>query len=68
MRGIVDRIEDGVASIELDTGEIIDVKTDSDAFREGDVVWIEGEDIVVDTEATEKRTKEIKDLFNSLLE
>ena len=56
MRVVIDRIEDGIASVELPDGKLINVPAELfDGCKESDVVQI-----TPDAEATEKRTREIR--------
>lgn len=68
MKGIVDRLEEKIAVIELESGDMLELSIEGLALNEGDVVYIDGEDITVDVEATQSRKKEIDSLFDSLLE
>lgn len=68
MKGIVDRLEEKIAVIELESGDMLELSIEGLALNEGDVVYIDGEDITVDVAATQSRKKEIDSLFDSLLE
>lgn len=55
MKVVIDRIEDTVATVELETGKMINVPAELfDGCKEGDVVYI-----TPNKEETEKRTKEV---------
>ena len=55
MRVVIDRIEDGIASVELENGKIICVPAELFAdCKEGDVVYI-----TPDKEETEKKKQEL---------
>lgn len=55
MRIVIDRIEDGIATVELENGEIINVPAELfDGCREGDIVYI-----TPDAEETEKKKLEV---------
>ncbi len=55
MRVIIDRIEDGIASVELENGKMINVPSELfDGCKEGDIV-----NITPDKAETEKRKAEV---------
>ena len=55
MRVVIDRIEDGIASVELANGKIISVPAELFAdCKEGDIVYI-----TPDKEETEKKKQEV---------
>ncbi len=55
MRVIIDRIEDGIASVELENGKIICVPAELfDGCKEGDIVYI-----TPDKEETQKKKQEV---------
>ena len=55
MKVVIDRIEDGIATVELENGKIINVPAELfDGCREGDIV-----NITHDKEQTKKKMKEI---------
>lgn len=64
MKVIIDRIEDGIATVELEGGKIINVPAELfEDCREGDVV-----NIIPDTEQTQKRREEIKISIKNLFD
>ncbi len=66
---IVDRIEDGIAVIEQDSGRIeVPVKMLAEDVREGDIVAFENGLYTADKAATEKRRREIVRLQDDLWE
>lgn len=71
MKGIIDRIEEGIAVVELETGEMVDLDLGNyiaeDELSEGDSIRIEGDSIVVDREETFRRRERVESLFKSLL-
>lgn len=65
MRVVIDRIEDGIASVELPDGKIVNVPAELFVgCKEGDIVYI-----TPNKEETEEKQKEIlidlKDLFDN---
>lgn len=68
MRGVVDRIEGGVAVIELgDTGELVNIHFGDVSVSEGDVVEVsDGRILFVDKSETDKRKNEARLLLNKL--
>ncbi len=55
MRVIIDRIEDGIASVELENGKMINVPAELfDGCKEGDIVYI-----TPDKEETQKKKQEV---------
>lgn len=68
MKGIVDRIEEGIVLVELESGDMAEFELCGQDVSEGDVVEIEGNMLVVDIESTESRKRQIEELFNSLIE
>ena len=55
MRVVIDRIEDGIASVELANGKILCVPAELfDGCKEGDIVYI-----TPDKEETEKKKQEV---------
>ena len=55
MRVVIDRIEDGIACVELENGKIICVPAELfDGCEEGDIVYI-----TPDKEETEKKKQEV---------
>ena len=64
MKVIIDRIEDGIVTVELEGGKIINVPAELfEDCREGDVV-----NIIPDTEQTQKRREEIKISIKNLFD
>jgi len=64
MKMIVDKIEENIATIELENGEMINVPTIIlDGAEEGDVV-----EIIVRKDETYERRETIEDLANRLFE
>lgn len=64
MRVVIDRIEDGIASVELENGKIINVPAELfDGCKEGDIVYI-----TPDKEETEKIKSEIAIDVSSLFD
>lgn len=55
MKVVIDRIEDTVATVELENGKMINVPAELfDGCREGDIVYI-----TPDKEETQKKTEEV---------
>ncbi len=55
MRVVIDRIEDGIATVELENGKIVNVPSELfDGCKEGDIVYI-----TPNTEETEKKKQEV---------
>lgn len=55
MKVVIDRIEDGIATVELENGKMINVPAELFAdCREGDIVYI-----TPDKEETEKKKQEV---------
>lgn len=55
MKVVIDRIEDGIASVELENGKMINVPAELfDGCREGDIVYI-----TPNKEETEKKKQEV---------
>ncbi len=55
MKVVIDRIEDTVATVELENGKMVNVPAELfDGCKEGDVVYI-----TPNKEETEKKTKEV---------
>ena len=64
MRVVIDRIEDSVASVELENGKIINVPMELfEGFKEGDVLYI-----TLNKEETEKIKNEVLIDLKSLFE
>lgn len=68
MRVVIDRFEGDYAVCEKDNREMIDIKRDSlpKEAKEGDVLDIEGDKIIIDLKETEKRKKDIEELTKDL--
>ncbi|KEI01969.1 pyruvate kinase [Clostridium botulinum] len=70
MFGVIDRFEEEFAVVELDDRKIINIlkeKLPKEA-KEGYVIKITDESIIIDYEETEKRKKEIEELAKDLFE
>lgn len=68
MKVVIDRFEGNYAVCEQEDGEMMNIergKIPSEA-REGDVLQINGDDIVIDKEETMRRKKEIEQLVEDL--
>ena len=64
MRVVIDRIEDGVASVELENGKMINVPAELfDSFKEGDVVQL-----LLDEKETQTKKKELAVDVSSLFD
>ena len=64
MKVIIDRIEDGIATVELENGKMINVPCELFAgCREGDVV-----NITPDSQETQKRAEEIRSELKNLFD
>lgn len=69
MRAIVDRIEDGVVTLEINTNYFnIHLERFSKQIREGDLIEYKNGEFLILEEETKDRAKKITNLFNSLLE
>lgn len=69
MNGIVDRIEDGIVTLEIDGDYFnFDLEKFPKEIREGDLISYKNEEFIILVDETIAKTKEIKSLFNSLLE
>mgnify|MGYP000852369828 FL=1 len=68
MKGIVDRFEGEYVILEVE-GKILSIERYKfpEDIKEGDVVQSEGEKFIILFEETEKRKKNIEDLFNGLI-
>lgn len=68
MKVIIDRFEGKYAICEKENKEMIDIETDKipTGAKEGDVLIIANDKIVVDKESTIERKDNIQDLFNNL--
>jgi hypothetical protein len=68
MKLVIDRFEGDYAVCEKEDREMIDIKRDiiPEGAKEGDVLDIEGDKIIVDVKETEKRKKEIEKLTKDL--
>ena len=55
MKVVIDRIEDGIATVELENGKMINVSAELfDGCKEGDIVYI-----TPNVQETEKKKKEV---------
>lgn len=64
MRVVIDRIEDGIATVELENGKMINVPCELFAnCREGDIVYISP-----NKEETEAKKKEMQSKLKSLFD
>lgn len=69
MNSIVDRIEDGIVTLEIDGDYFnFDLEKFPNEIREGDLISYKNEEFIILVDETIAKTKEIKSLFNSLLE
>lgn len=70
MRGTIDRFEEGFAVVELENREMINIKRDGipREAKEGDVLDLDGENISINHEETERRKKEIEKMMEDLFE
>lgn len=70
MRGIIDRIEENYAVVELENRVMINIEKKKIPFnaKEGDVIIINNDNITIDKEKTEKLKKEIEELTKDLWE
>jgi hypothetical protein len=68
MRVVIDRFEGDYAVCEKEDREMIDIKRDClpKEAKEGDVLDIKGDKIIIDLKETEKRKKEIEELTKDL--
>ncbi|MEG0772575.1 DUF3006 domain-containing protein [Clostridium sp.] len=68
MKVVIDRFEGDYAVCEKEDREMIDIKRHSlpKEAKEGDVLDIEGDKIIIDINETEKRKKEIEELTKDL--
>jgi len=68
MRVVIDRFEGDYAVCEKEDREMIDIKREClpKEAKEGDVLDIEGDKIIIDQKETEKRKKEIEELTKDL--
>ena len=69
-RFTVDRIENDKAVLECENGEFvsIDLKYLPESVREGDIFKFEQNSCFLDKDETEKRSRKIKSLMDSLFE
>ena len=69
MKGIIDRFEGSFAVVELENGEMKNIKRELVPMeaKEGDILII-GENITIDHEETEKRRKDIEKLTEDMWE
>ena len=70
MRGIIDRIEENYAVVELENRVMINIEKKKVPFnvKEGDVIIINNDNITIDKEETKKLKKEIEELTKDLWE
>lgn len=69
MKGIVDRIEDGIITLEINNNYFnFSVENFPKEIREGDLIEYNGDKILILEEETKARSEKITNLFNSLLE
>ncbi|MGV8905921.1 MAG: DUF3006 domain-containing protein [Acetobacterium sp.] len=68
MKVIIDRFEGDFAVCEKEDRQMVDVKRNTipATAKEGDVLDISNDQITIDSEATEKRRKEIEELTKDL--
>ena len=66
---IIDRIEDGIATLETGEGEILHLpkKALPKGAREGHVLQKDGEVFTIDHEATNQRRQQLRERLNKLL-
>ncbi|KSU83867.1 DUF3006 domain-containing protein [Fictibacillus enclensis] len=69
IKGIIDRIEGEYAVVEIgnETRDILRSILPKNV-QTGDVVYFQGDEVLVDKEQTEKRRKEIEDLMDEIWE
>lgn len=69
MRAIVDRIEDGVVTLEINNNYFnIPLEKISKQIKEGDIIGYKNGEFLILEEETKDRAEKIQSLFNSLLE
>jgi hypothetical protein len=70
MRAIIDRFEEGYAICENESGDMIKIEKYRLPFGivEGDVIIIEGDNITLDRDETQKRKVRIEKLMGDLWE
>ena len=69
MKGIVDRIENNIVVLEVDEDyHNLDLDKFPDEIKEGDLVEYKDEKFIILLDETVNREKEIRSLFDSLLE
>jgi hypothetical protein len=68
MKVVIDRFEGDYAVCEKESREMIDIKRDRLPIeaKEGDVLHIQDDKIVIDVNETEKRKKDIEELTKDL--
>ena len=68
MKVIIDRFEGDFAVCEKEDRQMLDIKRNKipSSAKEGDVLDISNDRIIIDSEATEKRKKEIEELTKDL--
>jgi hypothetical protein len=70
MIGIIDRFEGDYVIVELESGEMINVLRTKipDSAVEGDVLLIDGDKIIIDTELTRERKAIIDNMMKELFD
>lgn len=70
MIGIIDRFEGDYAIVELESGEMINVLRTKipESAVEGDVLLIDGDKIIIDTELTRERKTIIDNMMKELFD
>ncbi|MFJ7859852.1 DUF3006 domain-containing protein [Peribacillus sp. NPDC097206] len=70
VEGIIDRFEGKIAVVEIDGGDMRDIPKSSlpKGAKVGDMLIIDGDNITISKEGTEKLRKEIDDLMDELFE
>lgn len=70
MKGIIDRFEEGYAVVELDNKYMINIERNKIPLKakEGDVIVINDENIIIDYKETMRLKKEIEELTKDLWE
>lgn len=68
MKVVIDRFEGDYAVCEKENREMIDIKREGipKEAKEGDVLDIKGDKIIIDVNETERRKKEIEELTKDL--
>ena len=69
MDGVVDRIEDGIVTIEINNNYFnLDLRIFPKLIKEGDLISYKDGKFVILSDETATKEKEIRSLFDSLLE